>query len=120
MMSRSVNAPSEIGRCRDCGATVRWGETASGRRAPYDSDGQLHFRSCQNAQPRQNGASRSIAQPAPAVAPDSIVLRVAALQAAAAYLGPAATVREEVRANDVLRVADLFLDWLTKGGDAAD
>ena len=33
-------------RCRSCHAVVVWGETAHGKRAPFDPDGANHFASC--------------------------------------------------------------------------
>lgn len=40
-------ATSEQARCRSCGAAVTWGETANGRRAPFNvEDGQNHFITC--------------------------------------------------------------------------
>ncbi len=44
-------------KCRSCQAEVLWGLTANGKRCPYDSNGESHFRSCPDARtwgkPRQ-------------------------------------------------------------------
>lgn len=38
---------NEQTRCRSCQEPVAWGETAGGKRAPFNvSDGQNHFVSC--------------------------------------------------------------------------
>jgi hypothetical protein len=35
-----------MAECRSCHATIFWGETPNGRRAPFDPDGQSHFITC--------------------------------------------------------------------------
>lgn len=32
--------------CRDCGAAITWGDLPSGKRAPFNPDGSIHFGTC--------------------------------------------------------------------------
>jgi hypothetical protein len=37
-------------RCRGCGADILWVRHASGRRAPYDLNGETHWATCPKAE----------------------------------------------------------------------
>ena len=61
---------------------------------------------------------RASAPPARIAPPaERLAARVAALQAAATFCGHYATMHEEVKSTDVLRIAELFERWLLRETD---
>jgi hypothetical protein len=101
--------------CRSCHAPIAWGESATGRRTPYDVvDGQptnvSHFTTCPDARTWSRNGTASSA-PAP-VGLDRTTLRVRVLEIAAATIGQFAQAREEVRTEHVLPLADRLLTWV--------
>ena len=49
--------------CRSCNAPITWGESASGKRTPFDLDGSSHFTTCPDSC-QWSGKSAAGAQPA--------------------------------------------------------
>jgi hypothetical protein len=43
------NAGREAAVCRSCAAEIWWGETANGKKCPFDADGRSHFATCPQA-----------------------------------------------------------------------
>lgn len=59
---------------------------------------------------------------APAPTPstrDRAIARMSALRSAAIFCGHRSTVHEEVKSSDVLKIAEVWLEWLEQKGDAA-
>lgn len=111
------NPPSDSGLCRDCRQPIRWGETATGRRAPYDLDGGLHFRSCTAAQSARNGSSAPVS---PATHADREARLRFAIATAAQLVGQFAQTHESAHCEHIFPLADKVLAWLERGGTDPD
>jgi hypothetical protein len=107
--------------CRSCHAPISWGESANGKRTPYDVvDGKpttvSHFATCPDRdQWRSNGSATSApasAAASPSTSTDRIAVRLRVLEIAAATVGQFAQTREDVRTAHILPLADRLLAWV--------
>jgi len=104
--------------CRSCHAPIAWGESATGKRTPYDVvDGHpttiSHFTTCPDAKTWSRNGTASTTPPAPApLAADRTALPLRIVEIAAATIGQFAQAREEVRTEHILPLADRLLAWV--------
>jgi len=105
--------------CRSCSAPITWGESANGKRVPFDPDGESHFKTCPDARTwsRQNGAQATSSTPSPTR--DREIRRQVAAKCAATLLAAALQSRDDARLNHFSQIADQVYAWLEKGGTDA-